>query len=97
LERAVEPCALGEIRGAKADDAGGRDVELNLRQGIVGPDILQDLGKGAEFLVPIGDRPAGAVEMTDRVRGDLVAAAVERVDIIDASADVVRRSTEIDA
>src|SRR4249920_2226936 len=35
--------------------------------------------------------------MPDRMRGDLVAAAVEIVDVVDAAADVVRRAAEIDA
>src|SRR5262249_56031128 len=97
LEDAIEARAGGEIGRAETDNI--RDGKYEFRPGepVVRPDILQDVVERTEFLLPIAHRPASAVEMADRVRGDLVAAAVKSVRVFDAFANLLGRAAEADA
>src|SRR5205807_1960806 len=75
----------------------GRKRELRVGDSIVRPHILQDVVERTKFLLPIADRPRRTVEMADRVRGDLVAAAVKSVHVFDASANLLGRAAKADA
>src|SRR5262249_45057977 len=75
----------------------GGERELRAREAVVSRDVLQDIAECAKLLFPIADGPCGAVEMSDAVRGDFVSAAIKRVHVLDAPANLLRRSAETDA
>jgi hypothetical protein len=64
---------------------------------VVRADIVHDVAECAKLLLPIAARPGGAVEVPDRMRGDLVAVAVKIVHVVDAPANLLWRAAKTDA
>ena len=95
---AVNRPALLARYGARKPATPATETRASIVSGspLLGPTFSRMSLKARNSLLPIRRRPARAVEVADRVRGDLVAARVQRVDIVDAPAHI-RRAAEIDA
>src|SRR5262245_11003104 len=96
-KRAVQARAFGEVGRAEADDIGRPERQLRFGKAVVRSDIVHDVVERAELLLPVAGRPSGTIEMADRMRGDLVAVAVQIVHKGDARTNLFRRAAETDA
>src|SRR6202008_4265227 len=97
-QRREQARALAKIGRAEAFDVAEREFELHLMaEAVVGTGRRRQRVEGVKFLRPFRRRPAGAVEMPDGMRSDLVAFGVQRFDVLDAPAHAVGRAAEIDA
>ena len=94
----VEAGARRQIRRTEARDLADRKIEAGIRrQSIIHGDMAKGLIECVEFALPVRGRPVPAVEMPDRMRGDLMPARMEFVDEKDARTHIIRRAAEIDA
>src|SRR5262249_56798277 len=76
-----------QVGRAEAHDPLVRESELCVGgKPVVRVDPVENVVEGLELAGPFGGRPCAAVEVADRMRGDLVATGVERVEILDAAA-----------
>ncbi len=86
-----------EIRRAEARDLRAREGEFHVAaKPVVRPDIGEYVAERMQFPRPIAGRPATAAEMADRMRADLMAAAIKLVDVIDALPHIVGGAAEPD-